>query len=110
MFGRPARDTGLDSERNNQPTDAQRLYLLNATEVQRKIERSPRLRELLDAARGNRGELIRSIYLTLLSRYPTPSETAAAEKYFKTGGVGPEAGRDDLAWALINSKEFLYRH
>ena len=27
MFGRPARDTGYESERNNQPTDAQRLHL-----------------------------------------------------------------------------------
>ena len=28
MFGRPARDTGLAAERNNQPTDRQRLHLL----------------------------------------------------------------------------------
>ena len=44
MFGRPARDTGLESERNNQPTDAQRLYLLNSSDMQRRIARSPRLR------------------------------------------------------------------
>ena len=44
MFGRPSRDTGLESERNNQPSDAQRLHLLNSSHVQKKIERSKRLR------------------------------------------------------------------
>jgi len=110
MFGRPVRDTGLESERNNDPTDAQRLHLLNATDVQRKIENSPALRKLFQAAKGNRTEVIRSFYLMLLSRYPTPQETAAAENYYKIGGVGPRQAADDLAWALINSKEFLYRH
>ncbi|MGO8704029.1 MAG: DUF1553 domain-containing protein [Candidatus Brocadiia bacterium] len=110
MFGRPVRDTGLESERLNDPTDAQRLHLLNSTDVQRKIENSPLLRKLLQAAKGNRAEIVRSTYLLLLSRYPTAPETTAAENYFKNGGVGPKQGADDLAWALINSKEFLYRH
>jgi hypothetical protein len=110
MFGRPARDTGLESERSNDPTDAQRLHLLNSTDVQRKIENSPQLRKLFQDAHGNRAQLIRSIYLMLLSRYPSPQETAAVENYLKSGGVGPKQSADDLAWALINSKEFLYRH
>ena len=110
MFGRPARDTGLYSERNNQPTDEQRLYLLNGTEVQREITRSPRLRALLAAARGNRRELVRSIYLMLLSRYPTASESASAEKSMQTGGPNLMQSANDLTWALINTKEFLYRH
>ena len=37
MFGRSPRDTGLESERNNRITDAQRLHLLNSSQVQRKI-------------------------------------------------------------------------
>ena len=110
MFGRPARDTGLESERSNDPTDAQRLHLLNSTDVQRKIETSPTLRELFQAARGNRQQVIRSIYLMILSRGPTPQETTAAINYFNSGGVGPKQAADDLAWALVNSKEFLYRH
>jgi len=40
MFGRPPRDTGLESERNNRPTAAQRLHLLNSSHIQRKIEQS----------------------------------------------------------------------
>jgi hypothetical protein len=110
MFGRPPRDTGLESERNNQPSDAQRLYWLNSSDVQRQIERSRRLGRLILGARGNRADLIRWTYLTLLSRNPTPAELAAAEAHFQTNGLGPKQAADDLAWALINTKEFLYRH
>jgi hypothetical protein len=110
MFGRPARDTGLESERNNQPSDFQRLYLLNSNDIKNKIERSPILRQQAEAAKGNRTELIKNIYLTILSRYPTKSESETAEKYFQSEGMTRKAAFEDLAWALINTKEFLYRH
>jgi hypothetical protein len=110
MFGRPSRDTGLESERNNQPSDAQRLHMLNSSHVQKKIERSKRLNSLTKASKGKRDVLIGMIYLNILSRYPMQAELAAAEKYFKTKGTGSRQAANDLAWALINSKEFLYRH
>jgi hypothetical protein len=109
-FGRPARDTGLESERNNQPNDDQRLYLLNSTDVMRKIERSPHLRKAYSAARGKTHEIIRGIYLVILSRYPTASELSQAERYFDRSGDKSREAASDLAWALINTKEFLYRH
>jgi hypothetical protein len=110
MFGRPARDTGLESERNNQPTDAQRLHLLNSTHIQDKIERSWRIRGLLRTAKGNRRMMIDMIYVNILSRNPTPDELTAAEKYYQTKGINANQATHDLAWALINTKEFLYRH
>ena len=110
MFGRPARDTGLESERNNQPSDFQRLYLLNSNDIKNKIERSPILRQQAEAAKGNRIELIKNIYLTILSRYPTQAESDTADKYFQKEGMTRKAAIEDLAWALINTKEFLYRH
>ena len=110
MFGRPSRDTGLESERNNQSTDAQRLYLLNSTAIQKKIENSPRLRVLFQGVKGNPQALVRRVYLNLLSRYPTKQELQTALTYAKTDGLLPRQAAADLVWALINSKEFLYRH
>ena len=71
MFGRPPRDTGLESERNNRPTAAQRLHLLNSSHIQRKIEQSAKLRALVAAKREARATPIDRLYLTILSRYPT---------------------------------------
>lgn len=110
MFGRPARDTGLESERTNTPTAEQRLYLLNSSHVQQKIARSPRLARLVRAAGGDEERLVRGLYLTILSRDPTAAELAAAQEYAKTPGLNQEQAAQDLAWALINTKEFLYRH
>ena len=37
-------------------------------------------------------------------------ELAAAQEYFQTKGINLKQATNDLAWALINTKEFLYRH
>jgi len=110
MFGRPARDTGLESERNSRPTDAQRLHLLNSTHIQQKIERSQRLRQIVQRSKGKPQRVVNSLYLTILSRYPTAAELAAAQGYAREAKVNGKQAVNDLVWALINSKEFLYRH
>ena len=110
MFGRPSRDTGLESERNNEPTAGQRLHLLNSTHVQRKIAASRRLRRIVSQFKGRQRAVIHGFYLTILSREPTQAELAAAEKYAKSRGMSSKQAAEDLAWALINTKEFLYRH
>jgi hypothetical protein len=84
--------------------------MLNSNHIQRKIQRSWKLRKQIEAARGNRPEMIRNVYLAILSRYPTPDELRTAEKYFETGRSRQGETVDDLAWTLVNTKEFLYRH
>ncbi|HUC86432.1 MAG TPA: DUF1553 domain-containing protein [Candidatus Acidoferrales bacterium] len=108
MFGRPPRDTGLESERNNRLTAAQKLWLLNSTVMQRKIESS---RMIAFQCSTNRalGEVVTGMYLGILSRFPTATETSVAENYFQTG-IARRQATVDLAWALMNSTEFLYRH
>ncbi len=110
MFGRPPRDTGLLSERNNDPTTAQRLQLLNSSQVQQKIARSFRLRTMENLARGNPDRMIRAVYALVLSRAPTPEELAAARQTSQPVGGRRNQSAGDLAWTLINTKEFLYRH
>jgi hypothetical protein len=109
MFGRPARDTGLESERNNRVTAAQRLHLLNSSHVQRKLEQARPLLSL-GLPKGKPREVVEGVYLTILSRFPTEEELMTVGTYFRSGPVRGREALVDLAWALINSAEFLYRH
>ncbi len=108
LFGRPPRDTGLESERNNRPSAAQRLHMLNSTSIQRKIAQSEKLQGLARNAKTPK-DIIDGLYLTVLSRYPTDEELEVVKAYSNSGAKRPEAFAD-LTWALINTSEFLYRH
>ena len=100
MFGRPPRDTGMVAERNNRITAGQRLHLLNSTHIRNKIDRGPKLKAIMESSTDSR-QIAEEVYLTILSRLPTDEEM-----YFvQTGG-----SIRTVAWALINSDEFLYRH
>ncbi|MFH1264962.1 MAG: DUF1553 domain-containing protein, partial [Planctomycetota bacterium] len=72
MFGRPPRDTGMESERNNRYTAAQALHLLNSTHIRQKIQQGPKIQELLKSAGSP--EMADTLYLTILSRLPTEEE------------------------------------
>ena len=109
FFGRPPRDTGLQSERNNQVTSAQRLHLLNSTHILRKIEQSRMIQYQTRAGQTPR-TVANGVYLGLVSRFPTANELQTFEEYAQGGGVSLRQAAVDLSWALINSAEFLYRH
>ena len=108
MFGRPSRDTGLESERNNRITAAQKLCLLNSSLMQRKIE-SSRMIEFQTSSNRVPADIATGMYLGILSRFPTAEEIKTTQDYFQSG-VGKRQAAVDLAWALMNSTEFLYRH
>jgi hypothetical protein len=108
MFGRPPRDTGLESERNNRISASQKLFLLNSSQLQRKIE-SSRMIAFQSSTNRPPAEIVRGMYLGILSRFPTGTELGAAEAYFQSG-IGKRQAVVDLAWALMNSAEFVYRH
>jgi hypothetical protein len=110
MFGRSQRDSGMLMERNNRISAAQRLYLLNSSQIQSKLERSWRLKTLVRNHKGEMADLVSAIWMEVLSRPPLPEELRAV---VAEGGSSKSANKemiDDLVWALVNSKEFLYRH
>ena len=109
MFGRPPRDTGLESERNNRPSAEQRLHLLNSSHILRKIEQSRMIQYQTQSTKTPR-EMATGMYLGILSRYPTEAELQTVERYFQSETVTARQTAVDLAWALFNSAEFLYRH
>ncbi|MDW8309054.1 MAG: DUF1553 domain-containing protein [Verrucomicrobiales bacterium] len=109
LFGRPPRDTGLFAERNNRITAAQRLHLLNSSHIQRKLEDSPLVRNLGRSGQSPR-EIIQGVYLAILSRYPTDAELKTVAEHFRAGAGRSREAALDLAWALLNSPEFLFQH
>ncbi len=109
MFGRPPRDTGLAAERDERPSAAQRLHFLNSSHVRNKIERSAKLRRLYGSSR-NQVEVVANLYLTILSRLPTPAELQTLKDFDKSGNVPRREALVDLTWALVNTPEFQYRH
>ena len=90
LFGRPPRDSGMEAERNNRVTAGQRLHLLNSSHVRNKLRDGPALKKLIQEEKATE-----NIYLAILSRFPGESD----------GGDG-----ETLAWTLINTTEFLFRH
>lgn len=108
MFGRPPRDSGLESERNNRPTADQRLHLLNSSHIQRKIERGPNISALVRPGTLQQ-EIGDELYLSILSRFPTEAERTVLGLYFQHAATRRDAVID-IAWALINSAEFMYKH
>jgi hypothetical protein len=103
----------MENERPNKMLSAQWLHLLNSSHIQRKLEQGPALREIWASGRKP-PEVTEELYLTILSRFPTPEELKLVEEYGKPPGRSRAGKRRedwvDIAWALVNSTEFLYRH
>jgi hypothetical protein len=100
LFGRPGRDTGLYSERDNRLTSAH---------IRTKIERIP---DKLGLLNGNLPvqSICEELYLSILSRFPTDQETATARSYITAPRQNRRSAVIDVAWSMINSAEFLFRH
>ncbi len=109
LFGRAARDTGLESERNARPNAAQELHLLNSSHIQRKIE-SSRMVQTLTRSGSKPQDIVSGLYLAVLSRFPTDAERALVTAQFQNQQLKKREAAEDLVWALLNSAEFRYRH
>lgn len=109
IFGRPDREKTCDCERSNEPSVAQALYLINDREVLTKLDdRSGRLPKLLKLMSVDR-ELITELYLAALSRRPTAGELKIHLQHVKSAATRA-AGMQDVLWALINVREFVFIH
>ncbi|MBU6399294.1 MAG: DUF1553 domain-containing protein [Verrucomicrobia bacterium] len=116
VFGRPDDSSACDCERSQDASLAQSLHLLNAKEIEDKLTSDQGRPHLLanDQTRGDDAKL-RELYLWAYSREPNASELAAARRYLdKESAAKPAVGRrlayEDICWALINTKEFLFNH
>ena len=109
-FGRPSRTSACECERVGEPTIAQVLHLLNSETIDACVRHDG----------GNLARWLRSIpsdekfleelWLTALGRYPSPVEVRKANEYLGVKGRPRREGMEDLAWAILNTKEFLFNH
>ena len=108
-FGQPARELACECERESDSNLAQALQLINGPTINEKI-RNPnnRLGKLLTEKKSEK-EILDSLYLATLSRLPSDAERQPA-----LGHVAKNTDKrrawEDVVWALLNTREFLFRH
>ncbi|MGA3205470.1 MAG: DUF1553 domain-containing protein, partial [Bryobacteraceae bacterium] len=106
LFGRPTRESSCECERRADFSLPQALNLINGTTISDAVADSKGriaknvLAGMTDAA------MIEDLYLATLTRLPTKSEAENASHYLAGGPQTQKA--QDLLWALLNSKGFLY--
>jgi hypothetical protein len=99
----------METERVNELASTQWLHMLNSATIQNKLQSGPKLAAILSSG-GKPNEIAERLYLTILSRLPTDADVRVAEEYARNGATKGNGVWVDLAWALINSPEFLLRH
>lgn len=80
-----------------------------AQDVEPLVKRLGKLPAELVQAKRTDAEIIEALYFATLLRLPKENEKELALKHFKNAKTREAAGRD-IAWALINTKEFLKLH
>jgi len=108
-FGQPARELACECERESDSNLAQALQLINGPTINDKV-RNPhnRIGRLLQAKTAER-EMLNELYLATLSRLPEPGDAKAALEHVAQAPDKRKAW-EDVHWALLNTKEFLFRH
>ncbi|HWB04565.1 MAG TPA: DUF1549 domain-containing protein [Verrucomicrobiales bacterium] len=109
VFGRPDNTSACECERSQDSSLAQSLHLLNSKGLQEKLSGAEGRAAALAKDKAAPEDRIRRVFLTLNARTPTAEETKKALDYV-TAREGKPAAWEDLIWALINSKEFLFNH
>jgi hypothetical protein len=109
-FGRPARAMACECERDGDTNLVQALLLVGGRVVQDKIHSDTgRVARLLNSGRTN-PEIVDELFLATLSRHPSPEEQQALVRRLDRAGSRRREITENLLWALINHKEFLFQH
>jgi hypothetical protein len=106
-FGRARRETVSACEVTTDPTLSQALHLLNDNTMENKV-RAGVIQKLI-AANKTPEQAIEALYIRCLTRKPSPEETVKLMATIKQA-PNPQAGLEDVFWALLNSREFMFNH
>ena len=106
LFGKPERQTDSDTERINETTLAQVFELTSGGTLNCLLMK--RENTLAGMLKLNDGDLVNELYWALLAREPGAVEYESALRHLRRTSNRREAV-EDLAWVLLNAKEFLLR-
>jgi uncharacterized protein DUF1549/uncharacterized protein DUF1553 len=108
LFGRPSRESSCECERRSDISLPQALNLVNGETISDAVAGgNGRVAKTILSGKSDR-DLMEELYLSSFSRLPTASELEYGLKYLSSGSRGRAALAQDLLWALVNSKPFLY--
>lgn len=111
VFGQPQGDTACECERSQEANLAQSLHLLNSSEVQSKISNGAgRAAKLAGDKERTDDEKVKELYRWAYSREPNSDELQIAMAHIKKHEANVKIAYEDITWALINTKEFLFNH
>ena len=106
-FGRSTRVNVCSREECN-PTLSQALHLLTGTTVESNIQAGNLVGKQLSAGKSPT-DIMTELYLRVIGRNPTPEENASLQALFNDKEQ-TKATLEDIQWALLNSKEFIFNH
>jgi hypothetical protein len=110
IFGRPVRASVCECERSSEPSIAQALHLMNSEEIMGKIhDRHGTARKLARSSMTPR-EIVDELYLATLSRFPNEPERERMLRVFSEAGADRQVAVEDVLWALLNTRSFVYNH
>jgi hypothetical protein len=107
-FGRPARAIECECERDNDATLEQALLLEASRVIHDKLHSDRGLAARLAASTLPPAALADELFLTTLCRHPSPQERARVAK--RLAAKDRRQAVEDVLWALLNHREFLFQH
>ena len=108
-FGRAERASVCSCEVKMEPNLGQALHLLNGDTTHNRIGAGKVVEAQLKAGKQP-GEIVDDLFLRCFSRRPTDAERADLDKALAEAGDAKQQALEDVFWALLNSKEFMFNH
>jgi hypothetical protein len=108
VFGRPQRISACECERVSEANLAQALHLLNSQEIQDKLARAGGRADLLAKDPRPDGEKIEELFLWAFARRPAPQHLQVALEHLNRHPQNKKLAYENILWALLNTKEFVF--